>query len=126
MYKIKNPLPENHYLMPKFIDIQCNKEMQEIICRSLRNFAILAYPKTPNSECNLVASDALKNAADEFEKSFTEHGKGIINRRLRAMVKTAIIAHYNIVSELENRSTTKQCEVMLKVCKGDITIINNL
>ncbi|RDH81604.1 MAG: hypothetical protein DIZ80_16160 [endosymbiont of Galathealinum brachiosum] len=109
--------------MSKYIEIQCNEAMKDIICSSLRNFAYLAYPKAHNSECNLVASDALLNAADYFEKHFSECGAGLLNRRMRMMVKTAIETHYKILSELKNHSTEKQCEVMLKVCKGDL--VNN-
>lgn len=105
--------------MSKTIEIQCNEQMKDIICGSLRSFASLAYPKAHNSECNLVASDALLNAADNFEKHFSEGGTGILNRRMRMMVKTAVEAHYKILSELKNHSTEKQCEVMLKVCKGE-------
>jgi len=105
--------------MPKYIVIQCSEEMKQIICIALRNFACLAYPKNPNSECNLVASDALLNAADHFEKEFSERGVGSISRRMRRMVKTAVEAHYQIIAELENRVTIKQCEILLKVCEGE-------
>jgi len=105
--------------MRKFIDIYCNEKMKDIICSALRNFACLAYPKIENSECNLVAADALLNAADEFEKVFSETEKGILNRRLRMVVKTAIEAHYDIISNLEKRVTKNQCEVMLSVCRGE-------
>ena len=105
--------------MSKTIEIHCNEKMKDIICGSLRGFAYLAYPKAHNSECNLVASDALQNAADNFEKHFSENGVGVLNRRMRMMVKTAIETHYNILSELKNHSTEKQCEIMLKVCKGE-------
>ena len=105
--------------MSKYIEIQCYEKMKDIICGSLINLARLAYPKAHNSECNLVASDALLNAADGFEKHFSEKGVGIINKRMRMMVKTAIETHYQILSELKNHSTEKQCEVMLKVCKGE-------
>ena len=106
-----------------FIEIHCNEKMKNIICSSLRNFACIAYPKNPNSECNLVASDALINAADTFEKNFCESGTGVINRRMRKLLQTAIESHYKILSELENVSKAHQCELMLKVCKGEI--INN-
>jgi len=106
--------------MPRYIEINCNEEMKNIICTALRNFAVIAYPKTPNSECNLVASDALLNAANEFDKSFTDTGKGLINRRLRMILKTAIEAHYKIKSELDNSNTTHQCAIILKLCDGEI------
>jgi len=112
--------------MPKYIEIQCSDKMKEIICLALRNFACLAYPKNPNSECNLVASDALLNAADHFEKAFSEKGVGLINRRMRMMVKTAVEAHYKIIAELENRATTNQCEILLKVCEGEVVPIEQL
>jgi len=105
--------------MSKFISIYCNEKMKNTICHALRNFACLAYPKTPNSECNLVASDALMNAAESFDKTFSENGYGEINRRLRMMLKTAIIAHYKILSELHNRDMSQQCELMQKVCQGE-------
>lgn len=105
--------------MPQYIEINCSEEMKNIICSSLRNFAAIAYPKTPNSECNLVASDALLNAADTFEKGFSNTGVGVINRRLRMMLKTAIEAHYKIKSELESHDTKNQCALMLKVCEGE-------
>ncbi|MCW8933587.1 MAG: hypothetical protein OQK98_02575 [Gammaproteobacteria bacterium] len=106
--------------MPRYIEIKCSEEMSVIICTALRNFAAIAYPKTPNSECNLVACDALLNAADVFEKNFSEKGVGLINRRLRMMLKTAIEAHYNIISELENYETKNQSALMLKVCSGEV------
>ena len=106
--------------MPRYIEIKCNEEMKNIICTALRNFAVIAYPKTQNSECNLVASDALLNAASDFDKSFAETGKGLINRRLRMMLKTAIEAHYKIKSELDNSNTTHQCEIILKLCNGEL------
>jgi len=106
--------------MSRYIEISCNEEMKSIICTALRNFARIAYPKTPNSECNLVASDALLNAANNFEKSFIETGRGLINRRLRMMLKTAIEAHYKIISEIDNSNTMHQCAVMLKLCDGEI------
>jgi len=105
--------------MSKYIKIQCSKKMKDIICMSIKKFAYLAYPKANCSECNLVASDALLNAAAHFEKHFLETGEGILNRRLRMIVKTAVETHYRIISELENRKTTNQCEVMLRVCKGE-------
>jgi len=105
--------------MPRYIEINCNEEMKNIICTALRNFAVIAYPKTENSECNLVASDALLNAAKEFEENHTKTGKGIINRRLRMMLKTAIEAHYKILSELENTNTSHQCAIILKLCNGE-------
>jgi len=104
--------------MPRYIEINCSEEMSNIICTSLRNFAVIAYPKTPNSECNLVASDALLNAADEFEKAFMKTGVGLINRRLRMILKTAIETHYKILSELDSQDTKMQCALMLKVCEG--------
>jgi len=94
--------------------------MQKIICVSLRNFACLAYPKAENSECNLVASDALNNAAEVFEKEYIDKGTGIINRRMRRLLNTAIEAHYNIIAEVKKCSTKYQCEVMLKVCAGEL------
>ena len=106
--------------MPRYIEINCNDEMKNIICTALRNFAGIAYPKTPNSECNLVASDALLNAANDFEKNFKETGKGVINRRLRMMLKTAIEAHYKILSEIECSNTKQQCAIMLKLCDGEL------
>lgn len=105
--------------MPRYIEIDCSEEMKNIICTSLRNFAVIAYPKTPNSECNLVASDALLNAADAFEKAFSKTGVGLINRRLRMMLKTAIEAHYKIKSEIDRQDTELQCALMLKVCEGE-------
>ncbi len=110
----------------KFIEIQCSEQMKDIICLSLRNFACIAYPKTENSECNLVASDALRNAADEFEKSFAENGCGFLNRRLRRIVQTAIEAHYTIVADIQKCNTRYQCELMLKVCRGDYVLQDNL
>jgi len=106
--------------MPQYIEINCSEEMRNIICTSLREFAAIAYPKTPNSECNLVASDALLNAADNFDKTFLKTGVGLINRRLRMMLKTSIEAHYKIMAELENQNTKKQCALMLKVCEGEV------
>ncbi len=106
--------------MPNYIKIQCNEKMQQVICTALRNFALIAYPKTPNSECNLVASDALLNAANYFETKFNEKGYGAINRRLRMIVKTAIEAHYEILAELDSCVTLRQCEVMLQICNGEI------
>ena len=67
-----------------------------------------------------MASDALLSAADHFEKEFLERGVGLINRRMRMMVKTAVEAHYQIIAELENRTTTNQCEILLKVCEGEV------
>ena len=105
--------------MPQYIEINCSEEMRDIICTSLRNFAGIAYPKTPNSECNLVASDALLNAANHFEKTFSETGIGLINRRLRMMLKTAVESNYKIMAEIENYETNNQCALMLKVCEGE-------
>lgn len=106
--------------MAKYIEISCSEQMKDIICLSLRRFALIAYPQAPNSECNLVARDALLNAADLFEDKFSALGVGVINRRLRVMLKTAIEAHYNILAELEHCVTKKQCEIMLKVCNGEV------
>lgn len=106
--------------MPKYIEIQCSEKVKDIICMSLRKFAYLAYPKAHNSECNLVASDALLNAADLFEDKHNEAGIGLLNRRLRMMIKTAIEAHYDIVNELEGRQTQNECALMLRVCKGEV------
>jgi len=106
--------------MSNYIKVMCNEKMQIIICTALKNFARIAYPKTPNSECNLVASDALLNAADYFEKKFKAQGYGEINRRLRMIVKTAIEAHYSILAELETCVTDRQCEMMLKICNGEL------
>lgn len=107
------------FIMPKLIDIQCSEKISIIITTAIRDYKDMAYPASSKSECNQAARESLETTVMQFESAYQEKGKGVLNRRMRAMVQAAIEQYYQQQAEQSGTKTDAQCALILKVCKGE-------
>ena len=104
--------------MARQIPLQCSKEVKDIICLALRNYAHKAFPDA-SSPCQMVSRDSLLNSANDIEQQFSRAGSAAYSSRMRAMLKAAIKFHFDVIDEKAQAYGQLQYELIMAVCKGE-------
>ena len=104
--------------MARKIELKCPKEMIDIICAALRNYAQAAFPDS-SSPCQMVSRDSLLTAAKDIQQQYEQVGTGLYSSRMRAMMKAAINYHFKVVENETQSSAKHQCGLIMLACKGE-------
>ena len=104
--------------MAKQIEIQCTREIGDIIIQALAWFVESNYPRAAD-ECSAAAREALLDLIARFERELLVNGQSAYSRRIRAFVCEAIKGYMPQLSQRCGESFQHREVLIIAVCRGE-------
>jgi hypothetical protein len=104
--------------MPKQIQIQCTREVGDIIIQALSWYVEAHYPRAAD-ECSAAAREALLDLVAQFERELLVDGQSAYSSRIRAFVCEAVKGYVPQLSQRLGESFQHREALIIAICRGE-------
>jgi hypothetical protein len=103
--------------MAKQIQVQCPREIADIIVEALQWFVAQYYPHGAD-ECSIAAREALLNLAERFRQQLVVEGRSSYSSRTRAFLCEAVNTYTRMLEQGSGQSYAHRRALIIEVCRG--------